>query len=55
MNQAAHSGFETQRRCHQESKDRGTSGCNIGYVNVSAKNIWKKEKKTKVIVVKSLR
>ena len=26
MNKAAHSGFETQRRHHQKSKNRGTSG-----------------------------
>ena len=42
-----HSGFETQRRRHQKSKNRGASGPKIGHVNVSDKKAKKKEKKKK--------
>ena len=41
MNKAAHSGFESQRRCHQKSK-LGISGPIKGHV--STKKIIKKEK-----------
>ena len=44
-NKAAHSGFETQRRCHQKSK-MGISGP-IKRIRVLQKNSLKKEEKRK--------
>ena len=32
LNEAAHSAFESQRRCHQKSKNRGISGPKRTYV-----------------------
>ena len=45
-----HSGFETQRRRHQKSKNRGTIGPKIGHVNVSDKKKKKKKFHLRIFV-----